>query len=312
MAIIKCPHCKKETISTSDKCINCGKEISQYDEQSPVKNDKKIYIAIICVLLLLIISLIVIFVIVPAIKNNSSKATSVQIENTEITITSPLVTKSESIFTTTTILMTTTFQPTTTISTTTTTVTITIPEPTNMITEPIIQTPTDPWFVNRENSPLRYVCWGDSIDVVKEIENYQGTNIITEDGGTLIYETSINGSPVYLGYSFDGEYGLFKASYYTDDLNEGASAISRYDDFKILLMNIYGEPNIDEEKILNKDLYNLCDNKGQALELGYMGYICEWQLSNTSITLTAGTINYDTFVSISFTNPDHPDRLTIY
>lgn len=312
MAIIKCPHCKKETISASDKCINCGKEISQYNEQSPVKNDKKIYIAIICVLLLLIISLIVIFVIVPAIKNNSSKTTSVQIENTEITITTPLVTTSEPIFTKTTILMPTTSQPTTTISTTTTTVTIIIPEPTNMITVPIIQTPTDPWFVKRENSPLRYVCWGDSIETVKEIEEYQGTDFITEDGGSLCYETSINGIPVNLFYLFDGEYGLYNASYHSGVLNDGIYAISYFDDFKILLTNIYGEPNIDEEKILDKDLYNHCDNKQQALELGYLVYICEWQLSNTSIRLIACTIDYDTFVSISFTNPDHPDRLTIY
>lgn len=34
MAIIKCPHCKKKTISTSDKCLNCGAEITKNNIQS--------------------------------------------------------------------------------------------------------------------------------------------------------------------------------------------------------------------------------------------------------------------------------------
>lgn len=33
MAIIKCPHCKKETISTSDTCLNCGAEITHKNIQ---------------------------------------------------------------------------------------------------------------------------------------------------------------------------------------------------------------------------------------------------------------------------------------
>lgn len=44
MAIIKCPHCKKQTISTSDTCLNCGESISQCGNQPLNQNsmEKKI------------------------------------------------------------------------------------------------------------------------------------------------------------------------------------------------------------------------------------------------------------------------------
>lgn len=143
MAIIKCPHCKKQTVSTSDKCINCGKDISASTIEISNKNNKMKFI-IICLIFILIISVAFVLIFYPKMKDKSFKSATKSAENTEIVTSIPVETTSKSIITTT-ISTTAISIPTLNVPIPTTTIIITnSPEPQPSVTQQIIYIQPDP------------------------------------------------------------------------------------------------------------------------------------------------------------------------
>jgi len=159
-----------------------------------------------------------------------------------------------------------------------------------------------------QNTDFREAKWGMSKNDVKSLEHLplQG-----ENQTSLVYQDSIAGIDVVIGYTFStdsnqliaGGY-LSKAKYksqnkYIDDFNT----------MKKYLTGKYGEPNVDKIRWLNNFFKNSPEKVGFAVALGHAYYLTEWDTQNTVITMTLSGQDYEIQHLVSFKSKQYSEKL---
>ena len=150
---------------------------------------------------------------------------------------------------------------------------------------------------------FRKFNWGDPESKIREIEGDPAhvTETGTYGGSMLTYVTTAVGLDVYLNYMVDDN-GLFSAGYIiTEQHNNPALYIEDFEKFKNALISKYGAPIYDKENWTNgskKSYY--ADNKGDALQYGYLSYEVRFETNTTTIVMTMDSDNYKISTNIVY------------
>ena len=149
--------------------------------------------------------------------------------------------------------------------------------------------------------------WYDSVEKIKEIEGEPSDEGDSQAGHTLYYDVNAIGLDAFLGYSFNKN-GLCDVMYvFTEKHSSASSYIYDFNTIKEALDKKYGEPIICRElwdTSEHESYYS--DNKGQALEYGYLKLVAKYELERTSIMLITSSVNYEIGTSLSYVSKVNP------
>lgn len=161
-------------------------------------------------------------------------------------------------------------------------------------TETTVETLVDP----KRETVVRNVCWKDTIDIVKSLEEAE---FLEEDDNILLYETYVSNYRASLMYYFDKNYGLYKTVYIFPDETgaNGTLLIGQYNQLVKVLSTKYGEPTQSIKKPLDS-LYDYCDSDAEALTLGSLAYTTRWELNDTNIDILLMRMNSKLDITIFF------------
>ena len=157
----------------------------------------------------------------------------------------------------------------------------------------------------RDDADFRNAKWGDSIEDVLEYD-YDAT--LTRDGDDLIGDCVVADKNAEVYYIFENG-KLVSGGYYFDfDTNNGWRYISAYDEIKSMLLEVYGDPIVDEiYYVYGESLADFMDDV-LALEAGYTVYAARWETNTTEILIDMYAENYDiklflTYEDINYEEP---------
>lgn len=161
--------------------------------------------------------------------------------------------------------------------------------------------------------------WGDPESKVLEIEGEPLYDLPLDEynGAMLTYSTTAVGLDVYLNYTFN-ENGLFSTGYIVKESHSNPAAyIEDFEKFKNALISKYGAPIYDKENWTSsskKSYY--ADNKGDALQYGYLSYEVRFETNTTTIVMTMDSDNYKISTNIVYLGktielpaPDYSDDI---
>lgn len=142
----------------------------------------------------------------------------------------------------------------------------------------------------RNGADFRNAKWGDSIEDVLEYD-YDVT--LTLDGDGLVGDCVVADKNAKVYYIFEND-KLVSGGYYFDfGTNNGWRYISAYDEIKSMLLEIYGDPIVDEiNYVYGESLADFMDDV-LALEAGYTIYVAQWETDTTTISMGMFAENYD-------------------
>lgn len=186
--------------------------------------------------------------------------------------------------------------------------------PTPTLTETPTPEPTPTPLPERE-CDFRFGVWGDSRETIRAYEGAALSNYVGDqsDDDISYYSVELLGYDFIAGYKFDDD-KLCEGVYYFDEVHsQGHYYITVYDKLKASLTSKYGEPDKDSIKELNR-LAKYSDTHGQALSLGYIGYITEWDLEDTTISMVMGSDNFATDIEfgIVYYNKNYTEPIDTY
>ena len=160
---------------------------------------------------------------------------------------------------------------------------------------------------------IRKFRWGDSQEHVREIEGKPSHEGQVASGYTLFYDATCVGLNATLGYSFN-QNGLSTVVYLFSEEHSNASRyISDYEKVKNALIKKYGEPSFEEEvwdTDSHKSYYS--DNKGEALEFGYLTYFTQFNLERTIISFAMTADNFEVMTRLTYDSKVNPSGETDY
>lgn len=145
--------------------------------------------------------------------------------------------------------------------------------------------------------------WGDSKETVMAVE---GTPMLENEltainAEYIAYEATAVGLDAALAYYFCDD-GLFTVRYILAESHSNDSLyIDDYETFKSALTKKYGEPYIDLEDWENdskKEYY--ADNKGDALNYGYLTYFTVFETDTSYIAMEMSADNYEITTSVTY------------
>ena len=144
---------------------------------------------------------------------------------------------------------------------------------------------------------FRNVRWGMSIEEVKKAET---SKMVDESDTILIYESSLAGLDVYVGYVFTSGI-LVRGKYISVEKHSNRNDyINDYNSLKDLLTKKYGETTENHVYWLN-DLYRDDYSEwGFAVSLGHLKYFDSWETGRTDITAALTGENYDISLGIEY------------
>lgn len=153
---------------------------------------------------------------------------------------------------------------------------------------------------DRGNCDFRNAKWGDSIETIKEYA-YDLTFTEESDVG-LMAETVVCGYNAYVIYQFDDN-KLYGGVYlFNIGSTKGGRYIAAYNTVKDALIEKYDKPIEDViAPMTNQNLINVADD-ATALELGYVVYVARWETENNNITLSMFEQNYEIMFTLVYTD----------
>lgn len=157
-----------------------------------------------------------------------------------------------------------------------------------------------PELEQRFGATFRNTKWGDSKETVKKYEKEELKFDTNDSIGTLI---TMYGDEYTLAYMFEND-KLYMGGY---SLNENLSSgqyISKFDELKEKLGEIYGEPIEDEIYKYDRSSGNI----GNDLRWGRTAYHTEWRTKDTIIELQLGSKNYEESLVIRYTDINYKDN----
>lgn len=137
---------------------------------------------------------------------------------------------------------------------------------------------------------FRNARWGMSVAEVKLSET---AKLLDESDGILLYESSLSGLDVFVGYVFTNGI-LVRGKYISVERHSNRNDyITDYNTLKDLLTKKYGAP-IDENVFWLDDLYrDDYSDWGFAVSLGHLKYFDSWETERTAITAALYGDNYE-------------------
>lgn len=157
--------------------------------------------------------------------------------------------------------------------------------------------------VEPREGDFRVGFWGDTKETIKE---YETAEYYSDEDNLVTYLGEVSGEDSIIFYAFDEAGKLYQGMYiFLNSYNQGHLYIRDYNSLKDSLIAKYGEPAID--KVLEYSSLADYTDEGQALELGYTGYIAEWETDTTEITLVLTSENYDITMALEYEDINHEE-----
>lgn len=140
----------------------------------------------------------------------------------------------------------------------------------------------------RTETNFRKAAWGDSTELIRDIETAEETSDSTDEMVTFNGEVCGYNDTV-IGYMVDEEYGFYQGAYMFELPSRPSATmyIEDYQKVKENLVKVYGEPDYCEEPRVVNDLADYVNDADHSLLMGYLGYVSEWDIpeKNTTIQL---------------------------
>ena len=157
--------------------------------------------------------------------------------------------------------------------------------------------------VEPREGDFRVGFWGDTKEVIMELETAE---YIGDDDESIGYIGDAAGKEAAILYWFDEAGKFYEGAYmFLDVYNQGRLYIRDYNSIKDSLIAKYGEPNEDE--VLKFSSAADYTDEGQALELGFTGYIAIWTTDTTEITLAITSENYEMSIVLRYQDINHEE-----
>lgn len=158
----------------------------------------------------------------------------------------------------------------------------TIPIATTVITPNAHKYLEEQTKIIREDVDFRNSKWGDSME---DVLKYEYDIELSEEDGGLIGECVVAEENAQAYFIFENN-KLVNGGYYFDlNTTNGILYISAYNRIKDMLIDVYGEPTIDEVISRYGEVVTESVNEVLALEAGYTVYAAQWETETTVISL---------------------------
>jgi len=159
-----------------------------------------------------------------------------------------------------------------------------------------------------QNADFRQAQWGMSKDEVKSLEHLplQG-----ENQTSLVYQDSISGIDVVIGYTFSIDSNQLIAGGYLSqsEYKDQNKYLNDYNAMKKYLTKKYGQPKVDKVRWLNDFFKDSPKKAGFAVAVGHAYYLTEWETEKSVITMSLSGQDYNIQHLVSFKSKEYSEKL---
>lgn len=139
--------------------------------------------------------------------------------------------------------------------------------------------------------------WGDSKE---DVLNHEKETQLKQTGPSLTGNVMVYGLDSFVTYNFNSDQLVRGIYMFYLDYSDTKEYISKYDELKNTVSQLYGDPIYDRIAPLVEESIIDGEEDTESLSLGHVFYITQWETETTSITLGMNSTNNKITVTLGY------------